>query len=182
VAFANKDELNGAYLKTSRAGFMLAMEVSVYSLTAVLKAADEPTSMLDVSVRAGIMQLMQGLADRLGVTYLYITHDLAVARYMSTRLAVMYLGKIVEIGPTEEVLQRPVHPYTRALLAAVPVPNPSHHREAAPLKGGISKPVNPPARCRFYDRCPLAQAVCASEPHPPLTERSPGHRVACYVE
>jgi peptide/nickel transport system ATP-binding protein len=144
--------------------------------------ADEPTSMLDVSVRAGIMQLMQRLADQLGVTYLYITHDLAVARYMSSRLAVMYLGKIVEIGPTEEVLQRPIHPYTRALLAAVPVPDPQTQREAAPLKGGISKPVDPPARCRFYDRCPLAQLVCASSPHPPLLDRGGGHAAACYVE
>jgi oligopeptide/dipeptide ABC transporter ATP-binding protein len=138
--------------------------------------------MLDVSVRAGIMELMQGLADRLGVTYLYITHDLAVARYMSARIAVMYLGKIVELGPTEEVLQRPRHPYTRALLAAVPVPDPRTKREAIPLKGGISKPVDPPPRCRFYDRCPLAQPICASNPHPPLQERERGHSVACYVE
>lgn len=142
--------------------------------------ADEPTSMLDVSVRTGIMQLMQQLADRLGVTYLYITHDLAVARYMSSWIAVMYLGKIVEIGPTEEVLQRPRHPYTRALLAAVPTPDPRARRQPVPLKGGISKPVNPLPRCRFYDRCPLATAVCTESPHPPLSERGPEHRVACY--
>jgi oligopeptide/dipeptide ABC transporter ATP-binding protein len=144
--------------------------------------ADEPTSMLDVSVRAGIMQLMQRLAERMGVTYLYITHDLAVARYMSSRLAVMYLGKIVELGPTEELLQRPRHPYTRALLAAVPVPDPQTRREAAPLKGGISKPVDPPPRCRFYERCPIAQPVCAESPHPPLLARKGDHSVACYVE
>lgn len=144
--------------------------------------ADEPTSMLDVSVRAGIMQLMGHLSERLGLTYLYITHDLAVARYMSARLAVMYLGKLVELGPTEEVLQRPRHPYTRALLAAVPVPDPRLKRAAAPLKGGLGKPVDPPPRCRFYDRCPLAQPVCASSPHPPLLARSAGHSVACYVE
>jgi oligopeptide/dipeptide ABC transporter ATP-binding protein len=143
--------------------------------------ADEPTSMLDVSVRTGIMRLMQDLAARLGVTYLYITHDLAVARYMATQIAVMYLGKIVEIGPAEEVLQRPQHPYTQALLAAVPIPDPRLRREPIPLKGGISKPVDPPPRCRFYDRCPLAQPICATEPHPPLRARGPEHEVACYV-
>jgi peptide/nickel transport system ATP-binding protein len=101
---------------------------------------------------------------------------------MSSRLAVMYLGKIVEIGPTEELLQRPRHPYTRALLAAVPVPDPQTKREAAPLKGGISKPVDPPPRCRFYERCPLAQPICAESPHPPLLARQGDHAVACYVE
>lgn len=142
--------------------------------------ADEPTSMLDVSVRTGIMQLMQDLADRLGVTYLYITHDLAVARYMSTRIAVMYLGKIVEIGPTEAVLHNPQHPYTRALLAAVPIPDPRVRREPIALKGGISKPIDPPPRCRFFERCPLAAPACAAQPHPPLRPRGGEHAVACY--
>ncbi len=142
--------------------------------------ADEPTSMLDVSVRTGVMRLMQDLAGRLGVTYFYITHDLAVARYMAERIAVMYLGKIVEMGPTEAVLQHPQHPYTRALLAAVPVPDPRARREAAPLRGGVSKPIDPPPRCRFYDRCPLATAACAERPHPPLTLRAGGQQVACY--
>ncbi|NJN14899.1 MAG: ABC transporter ATP-binding protein [Oscillochloris sp.] len=141
--------------------------------------ADEPTSMLDVSVRTGIMQLMQSLAERLGVTYLYITHDLAVARYMADRIAVMYLGKIVEIGPTEEVLHQPQHPYTKALLSAVPIPDPRVKREPIVLRGGISKPIDPPARCRFYDRCPLAAEVCAEQPHPPL-EFANKHGVACY--
>ncbi|HFD39040.1 MAG TPA: ABC transporter ATP-binding protein, partial [Anaerolineae bacterium] len=118
--------------------------------------ADEPTSMLDVSVRTGVMQLMQDLADRLSVTYLYITHDLAVARYMCHRIAVMYLGKIVELAETEELLHHPQHPYTRALLSAVPVPDPTFHREPVVIKGGVSKPINPPPQCRFYPRCPLA--------------------------
>jgi peptide/nickel transport system ATP-binding protein len=142
--------------------------------------ADEPTSMLDVSIRTSIMKLMQNLADRLGVTYLYITHDLAVARYMSARLAVMYLGKIVEIGPTEEVLHRPQHPYTKALLSAVPVPDPRWNRTPVTIKGGISKPINPKPRCRFFDRCPMATQRCAEQDHPPLEHKGGGHYVACY--
>jgi peptide/nickel transport system ATP-binding protein len=142
--------------------------------------ADEPTSMLDVSIRTSIMKLMQDLAERLGVTYLYITHDLAVARYMSTRLAVMYLGKIVEIGDTEEVLRYPQHPYTKALLSAVPIPDPAWKRAPVDIKGGISKPIDPQPRCRFYDRCPLAAQVCADNDHPPLEDKGTEHYVACY--
>jgi peptide/nickel transport system ATP-binding protein len=107
--------------------------------------ADEPTSMLDVSIRISIMRLMLELAAELGVTYLYITHDLAVARYMCDRIAVMYLGKIVEIAPTEDLLTNPMHPYTRALLSAVPVPDPSYRRPHVEIEGGISRAVNPPA-------------------------------------
>src|SRR5690606_21260436 len=114
--------------------------------------ADEPTSMLDVSIRISIMELMTKLARELGVSYLYITHDLAVARYMCDRIAVMYLGKIVEIGPTEEVLARPRHPYTRALLSAVPVPDPTYRRTPVEIKGGISKAINPAPECRFIER------------------------------
>ena len=142
--------------------------------------ADEPTSMLDVSIRTSIMKLMQELAERLGVTYLYITHDLAVARYMSTRLAVMYLGKIVEIGDTEELLRYPQHPYTKALLSAVPIPDPTWKRASVDIKGGISKPIDPQPRCRFYDRCPLAARVCADNNHPPLEDKGTEHYVACY--
>jgi oligopeptide/dipeptide ABC transporter ATP-binding protein len=142
--------------------------------------ADEPTSMLDVSVRTGVMHLMQNLADRFGVTYLYITHDLAVARYMCDRIAVMYLGKIVEIGATEEVLQRPQHPYTKALLSAVPVPDPTYSREPIKIKGGITRPIDPEPRCRFYDRCPLADKVCEDNDHPPLEDKGAEHFAACY--
>ncbi len=142
--------------------------------------ADEPTSMLDVSVRTGVMHLMQNLADRFGVTYLYITHDLAVARYMCDRIAVMYLGKIVEIGDTEEVLQKPQHPYTKALLSAVPVPDPTYNRDPIKIKGGITRPVDPDPRCRFYDRCPMADKVCESNDHPPLEDKGAGHYAACY--
>lgn len=142
--------------------------------------ADEPTSMLDVSVRTGVMNLMQDLAQRLEVTYLYITHDLAVARYMCDRIAVMYRGKVVEIGETEEVLHHAKHPYTRALLSAVPVPDPNYQRVAVKIKGRLTKPINPIPRCRFYERCPLADSFCEAHDHPPLEEVSPGHYVGCY--
>ncbi len=142
--------------------------------------ADEPTSMLDVSVRTSVMQLMEDLGEKFGVTYLYITHDIAVARYMSDRLAVMYLGKIVELGDTEEVLHHPLHPYTKALLSAVPVPDPLHQREPVVIKGQVSKPINPLPRCRFYERCPLADKFCETHDHPPLEDQGAGHYVACY--
>jgi oligopeptide/dipeptide ABC transporter ATP-binding protein len=142
--------------------------------------ADEPTSMLDVSIRISIMELMLELAREFEVAYLYITHDLAVARYMCERIAVMYLGKIVEIGPTEELLANPLHPYTRALIAAVPVPDPDYVQPEVEIKGGVSKPVDPPPVCRFIARCPWADAVCEGNPHPPLEELRPGHYVACY--
>ena len=142
--------------------------------------ADEPTSMLDVSVRTGVMRLMEDLAGRLGISYLYITHDLAVARYMCNRIAVMYLGKIVEMGETESVLQNPMHPYTRALLSAVPIPEPGATRPPVNIKGGVSLPVNPPARCRFYDRCPIADNFCRDNDHPPLIDKDAGHKAACY--
>jgi peptide/nickel transport system ATP-binding protein len=142
--------------------------------------ADEPTSMLDVSIRIGVMQLMSELSDRFGVSYLYITHDLAVARYMTDEIGVMYLGKIVEKATTEELLQNPLHPYTQALLAATPVPDPRLSRDFINIKGGVSKPVDPPPRCRFYSRCPIADDYCRDNPHPPLEDKGNGHLVACY--
>ena len=142
--------------------------------------ADEPTSMLDVSIRTGIMRLMDDLAGRLGISYLYITHDLAVARYTCDRVAVMYLGKIVEVGGTEEVLRDPVHPYTKALLSAVPVPDPSADRAPVEIRGSVSAPVDPPPRCRFYDRCPVADDHCRDSDHPPLEDKGGGRLAACY--
>ena len=142
--------------------------------------ADEPTSMLDVSIRTGIMRLMEDLAARLGISYLYITHDLAVARYMCSRIAVMYLGKIVEQGETEEILHNPKHPYTQALLSAVPIPDPSAARPPVKIEGGVSTPIDPPPRCRFYDRCPVADAFCRDSEHPPLEDKGGGQMVACY--
>jgi peptide/nickel transport system ATP-binding protein len=143
--------------------------------------ADEPTSMLDVSIRSEVINLMMELADRFGVSYLYITHDLAVARYTSQELAVMYLGKIVERGETEEILAHPLHPYTQALISAVPIPDPSLKRQPPSIKGGISKPVNPPPQCRFLERCPVATKFCAEADHPPLEDKGSGHFAACYL-
>lgn len=142
--------------------------------------ADEPTSMLDVSIRIGVMQLMMELANKMGVSYLYITHDLAVARYMCQRIAVMYIGKIIEKAPTEELLANPLHPYTQALISAVPVPDPEFQRQAIPIKGGVSAPIDPPDQCRFYNRCPFADNFCRDNPHPPLEDKGDGHFVACY--
>jgi peptide/nickel transport system ATP-binding protein len=146
-----------------------------------LVVADEPTSMLDASICAGIMNLMLDLSGPLGVSYLFITHHLAVARYMSDRLAVMYLGKIVETGPAEEVLSRPLHPYTRALLSAVPIPDPRARREPPSILGGVKAAIDPPPECRFLARCPIAADVCRGNPHPPLEEKHPVHSAACYL-
>jgi peptide/nickel transport system ATP-binding protein len=143
--------------------------------------ADEPTSMLDVSIRISIMELMLELADEFSVSYLYITHDLAVARYMCNRIGVMYLGKIVELASTEELLQNPLHPYSRALLSAVPVPDPSHHRAPVEIKGGVTKAINPLPHCRFLDRCPQATEICHVADHPPLEDKGNGHFVACHL-
>ncbi|MCH7653920.1 MAG: ABC transporter ATP-binding protein, partial [Chloroflexi bacterium] len=128
--------------------------------------ADEPTSMLDVSVRVGVTKLMRDLADQMGISYLYITHDLATARYICDRIAVMYLGSIVEVAETEELLRNPQHPYTKALVSAVPVPDPTYKRPPVDLKGNIGRPIDLQDRCRFYDRCPMAVEFCRAAPPP----------------
>ncbi|MBI2164897.1 MAG: ABC transporter ATP-binding protein [Chloroflexi bacterium] len=145
-----------------------------------LVVADEPTSMLDVSVRSGVMKLMLELQQRFNISYLYVTHDLAVARYMCNRIAVMYCGKVVEMAEAEELLGHPLHPYTRALLSAAPDPDPGYVRPPVEIKGGVTTPVNPPKRCRFYDRCPMAAQVCEEKDHPPLEDKGGAHYVACY--
>ena len=150
------------------------------SVNPSLVIADEPTSMLDVSIRTGIINLMTDLAKRLGVSYLFITHDLGAARYMCNRIAVMYLGKIVEMGETEQVLKNPLHPYTKALLSALPVPDPTYKRPPVNIIGGVTRPVDPPPRCRFYDRCPIRTEQCRTDPHPALEDKSNGHMAACY--
>jgi oligopeptide/dipeptide ABC transporter ATP-binding protein len=143
--------------------------------------ADEPTSMLDVSIRISIMDLMLKLADEFDVSYLYITHDLAVARYMCDRIAVMYLGKIVELGETEDILANPQHPYTKALLSAVPVPDPTYQKPVVDIKGGITKAISPPPQCRFIERCPWATDICHTQDHPPLEDKGGSHFVACHL-
>jgi peptide/nickel transport system ATP-binding protein len=143
--------------------------------------ADEPIAMADVSVRAMLLDLMMQLKEDFDLTYLFITHDLATAKYICDRIAVMYLGLIVEIGDLEQVYRNPQHPYTQALLAAVPVPDP-HARRAAPMpKGEIPSPINPPSGCRFHPRCPVAKEACSNES--PLLRPVPGdegHLVACH--
>ncbi len=141
--------------------------------------ADEPVSMLDVSIRAGVMNLMLDLRDKYQNPYVFITHDIAVARYMSDRIAVMYLGRIVETGPTETLIARPTHPYTRALLAAVPVPDPAHVYTQVPIRGELPSPINLPSGCRFRTRCLFAQEICATTA-PPLIEMEPGHFAECH--
>ena len=172
--FRYPQELSGG----QRQRVAIARALALYP---ALVVADEPTSMLDASICAGIMNLMLELAERMSISYLFITHHLAVARYMSNRLAVMYLGKIVETGPTEEVLARPLHPYTRALLSAVPVPDPHARREPPRILGGVKAAIDPPPECRFLERCPISAEVCRSNPHPPLGEKGPGHCAACYL-
>ncbi len=141
--------------------------------------ADEPVSMLDVSIRAGVLNLMLDLRDKYRIPFLFITHDIAVARYMSDHLAVMYLGRIVETGPTEEVIQAPGHPYTQALLAAVPVPDPAHHHGGVRITGEIPSFIDLPEGCRFHPRCPYAKEVCRWS-EPPRVELGPGHVVECH--
>ncbi|RLI13669.1 peptide ABC transporter substrate-binding protein [Candidatus Bathyarchaeota archaeon] len=142
--------------------------------------ADEPVSMIDVSLRAGILNLMMDLKERFGLTYLFITHDIAQARYIGDRMAVMYLGKIVELGPIEDVIKEPLHPYTKALISNVPVPDPDAKRQRIYLRGEVPTPINPPPGCRFHPRCPWAKPICR-EKEPQLVEIRPGRLVACHL-
>ncbi|MGC9522511.1 MAG: ABC transporter ATP-binding protein [Anaerolineae bacterium] len=144
-----------------------------------LVLADEPIAMADVSVRALLLDLMNELKRELHLTYLFITHDLATAKYICDRIGIMYLGKLVEIAELRELYTYPLHPYTQALLAAVPVPDP-HERRTEPMpEGEIPNPINPPSGCRFHPRCPYATERCEVE-EPLLRELRPGHRVACH--
>jgi len=141
--------------------------------------ADEPIAMVDVSVRAQILELMLELKKEFDLTYLFITHDLAMANYVCRSIAIMYLGKIAEMGPKEEVFERPLHPYTLALLSSIPVPDPKAELQRMIPQGEIPSPINPPKGCRFHPRCPHAQAIC-SEHEPQLEEIRPNHQVACF--
>ncbi|MGA2237639.1 MAG: ABC transporter ATP-binding protein [Candidatus Bathyarchaeia archaeon] len=141
--------------------------------------ADEPIAMVDVSVRAQILELMLELKKEFDLTYLFITHDLAMANYVCHSIAIMYLGKIVETGSKEDVFGRPLHPYTLALLSSIPVPDPKAKLERIIPKGEIPSPINPPKGCRFHPRCPYAQNIC-SEREPQLEEIKPQRYAACF--
>ena len=145
-----------------------------------LVIADEPIAMADVSVRVLLLDLMNRLKDEFNLTYVFITHDLATARYICDRIAIMYLGRIVEMGPLEEIYRHPHHPYTEALLAAVPVPDPRFRRTTAMPRGEIPNPINPPGGCRFHPRCPIAEKIC-SEDEPQLAKVAVDHQVACHL-
>jgi peptide/nickel transport system ATP-binding protein len=142
--------------------------------------ADEPVSMLDMSVRAEILNLFLDLIKKYHLSLLFITHDLAVSKYITDRLAIMYLGKIVEIGKPEEVVDTPFHPYTEALVAAIPVPDPRVKIGEIPIKGEIPSPINPPSGCGFHPRCPIAVFPICKDVEPPLEEKKPGHLASCH--
>lgn len=149
------------------------------ALNPKLLVLDEPTSSLDVSVQAQILNLLRQLQSEMELTFLFISHDLAVIKHVSDHIAVMYLGKIVERARKQTIFEQPLHPYTQALLSSVQVPDPEYKTEMIPLKGTVPSPINPPSGCRFHTRCPFTSSICKAT-EPPLMEVGTGHFVACH--
>lgn len=174
-AFASRypHEVSGGQLQRVGIARALALEPDFI-------VADEPTASLDVSVRAQVINLLSDLQHQLGLTLLFISHDLSIVSYLSDRIAVMYLGKIVEFGPKAAIEGAPLHPYTRALLAAIPRPDPRQRREKSAPLGEIPSAVNPPKGCHYRARCPWAMEICARQ-YPPLEEKQDGHFAACHA-
>ena len=141
---------------------------------------DEPTSSVDVSVRAKLLELFKDLQEKLNLTYLFISHDLSVVECISDRVAVMYLGKVIELASTKELFNNPLHPYTKALISAIPVPDPTARRKRILLKGEVPSPVNPPLGCRFHPRCPYAKEICRVK-EPEMIEVKNDHYLACHL-